>query len=42
MAMNLAKSYEVFQPEKVQDRIYIIGCGAGGSTVAEMLARYPL
>lgn len=42
MAMNLAKSYEVFQPEKVQDRIYIIGCGAGGSTIAEMLARYGL
>ena len=42
MAMNLAKSYEVFQPEKVTDRIHIIGCGAGGSTVAELLARYGL
>lgn len=40
--MDLAKSYEVFQPEKVQDRIHIIGCGAGGSTIAELLARYGL
>lgn len=40
--MDLAKSYEAFQPETVQDRIYIIGCGAGGSTIAELLARYGL
>lgn len=40
--MNLAKSYEVFQPESLDERIYIIGCGAGGSTIAEMLARYGL
>lgn len=40
--MDLAKSYEVFQPEKVTDRIHIIGCGAGGSTIAELLARYGL
>lgn len=42
MGINLAKSYEVFQPESVTDRIYIIGCGAGGSTIAELLARYGL
>lgn len=40
--MDLAKSYEVFQPEKLTDRIHIIGCGAGGSTIAELLARYGL
>ena len=40
--MDLAKSYEVFQPEKVRERIHIIGCGAGGSTIAELLARYGL
>ncbi len=40
--MDLAKSYEVFQPENVAERIHIIGCGAGGSTIAELLARYGL
>lgn len=38
--MNLDKSYEFFQPEKVKSRIHIIGCGSVGSTVAELLARY--
>lgn len=37
--MNLAKSYEFFQPEKVMERIHIIGCGSVGSTIAENLAR---
>lgn len=37
--MNLNKSYEFFQPEKVEKKIHIIGCGAVGSTVAELLAR---
>lgn len=37
--MNLNKSYEFFQPEKVVERIHIIGCGAVGSTIAELLAR---
>lgn len=37
--MNLSKSYEFFQPEKVTGRIHIIGCGSVGSTVAENLAR---
>lgn len=37
--MNLAKSYNVFAPDK-HDHVYnIIGCGAVGSVVAEMLAR---
>ena len=37
--MDLSKSYEFFQPEKVTDRIHIIGCGSVGSTIAENLAR---
>lgn len=40
--MNLAKSFEVFDPTSLRERIHIIGCGAGGSTTAEMLARYGL
>lgn len=38
--MNLAKSYEFFQPEKLEGRVHILGCGSVGSTVAENLARY--
>lgn len=37
--MNLNKSYEYFQPEKVQGTCHIIGCGSVGSTVAENLSR---
>lgn len=37
--MDLSKSYEFFQPEKVPDRIHIVGCGSVGSTIAENLAR---
>lgn len=37
--MDLSKSYEYFQPEKVGGRIHIIGCGSVGSTLAENLAR---
>ena len=37
--MDLSKSYEYFQPEKIDARIHIIGCGSVGSTVAENLAR---
>ena len=37
--MNLSKSHEFFQPEKINARIHIIGCGSVGSTVAENLAR---
>lgn len=40
--MNLAKSFEFFDPESCKDRIHIIGCGSVGSTVAELLARFGL
>ena len=37
--MDLSKVYEFFQPEKVDGKIHIVGCGSVGSTVAENLAR---
>ena len=37
--LDLSKSYEFFQPEKLSGKIHIIGCGSVGSTVAENLAR---
>lgn len=37
--MNLNKHAEFFNPLDVKEEIHIIGCGAIGSTVAEMLAR---
>lgn len=37
--MDLSKSYEFLQPEKVKERIHLIGCGSVGSTLAELLAR---
>lgn len=37
--MDLSKSYEFLQPEKVHGRIHVIGCGAIGSTVGELLAK---
>lgn len=37
--MNLSKSVEFFNPVKVKERIHILGCGAVGSTIAELLAR---
>lgn len=40
--MDMVKFYEFFQPEKVTERIHIIGCGAVGSTIAELLARMGL
>jgi len=40
--LNLAKSYDFFKPEQVRERVHIIGCGAVGSTVAELLARLGL
>lgn len=40
--MNLAKSYEFFNPDKCTDRIHLIGCGSVGSAVAELLARFGL
>lgn len=37
--MDLSKSYEYFQPEKVRARVNVIGVGAIGSVVCEMLAK---
>lgn len=37
--MNLNKHREFFDPDKFNDSIHIIGCGAVGSTIAEQLAR---
>lgn len=40
--MDLAKCYEFFQPEMARDKVHIVGCGATGSTIAELLARFGL
>lgn len=40
--MDLAKSYEFFNPNSCQEALHIIGCGSVGSTVAELLARFGL
>lgn len=37
--MDLSKCYEFFQPETVDCRIHIIGCGSVGSALAELLVR---
>ena len=37
--MDLSKCYDFFQPESVDARIHIIGCGSVGSTLAELLVR---
>ena len=37
--IDLNKSSEVFDPSKVTKRVHIIGCGAVGSHVAEIIAR---
>lgn len=37
--MNLNKHREFFDPDKFEDEIHIIGCGAVGSTIAEQIAR---
>lgn len=37
--MNLIKSVDFFDPTKISESIHIIGCGAIGSTLAEMLVR---
>ena len=39
MALDLNKSLEFFDPKKVTKKVHIIGCGAVGSHVAELLAR---
>lgn len=38
--MDLNKSLEFFNPEKVDGECHVIGCGSIGSNVAEQLARY--
>jgi hypothetical protein len=40
--MDLSKSYGFFKPEQCGGTINILGCGAIGSTVAEMLVRLGL
>lgn len=40
--MQLSKSIEFFDPETVNRRIHIIGCGSVGSTIAENLVRFGL
>ena len=40
--MNLAKSFEFFDPNQVKETIHIIGCGSVGSTVADLIARFGL
>ena len=37
--MNLIKMEGFFHPDMVEGKVHIIGCGAVGSTIAEMLAR---
>lgn len=37
--MDLSKCYDFLQPEKVSERIHIVGCGSVGSTLAENLCR---
>lgn len=37
--MNLNKHLEFFNPNELTEEVHIIGCGAIGSTVAEMLTR---
>lgn len=40
--IDLAKSYEYFNPTNITAPIHIIGCGSVGATVAEMLVRLGL
>lgn len=37
--MDLSKCYEFFQPDKVDGKVHIIGCGSVGSALAELLVR---
>lgn len=37
--MDLSKSFEYFDPNSVNGKCHIIGCGSVGSTIAENLAR---
>lgn len=38
--MDLNKSLEFFDPNKVKERCHVIGCGSIGGNVAELLTRY--
>lgn len=40
--IDLNKSYDYFQPDKVDSRVHIVGCGSVGATIAENLARLGL
>lgn len=40
--IDLTKSYDFFQPESVNERIHIVGCGSVGATLAENLVRLGL
>lgn len=40
--MNTNKHYEFFQPDSVQEKIHVVGCGAIGSTIAFLLAKLGL
>lgn len=40
--MNTNKFHDFFQPEDINERVHIIGCGAIGSLVADTLARMGL
>ena len=42
MGLDLVKSYDYFQPEKVKNKINIIGCGSVGATLAENMVRLGL
>lgn len=37
--MDLSKCYDFFQPDAVEGRLHIIGCGSVGSTLAELFVR---
>lgn len=37
--MDLSKCYDFFQPDKLDGRLHIIGCGSVGSTLAELFVR---
>lgn len=37
--MDLSKVYDFFQPDKIDGKIHIVGCGSVGSAIAENLAR---
>ena len=38
--MNLVKSRDIFNPSDFNERVHILGCGATGGTIAELLVRF--